>query len=71
MMLDINGKQYRLFRVDSIHEDDIFVECREVDSVELVCEVRIDATRRAYVMPFAKEVDLEVLAAVVEYVRAL
>ena len=72
MMLDINGKNYRMFRVESIHEEDTFIECREVDSTELLCEVRIDSRQqKAYIMPFVSEVDLDVVAALIEYVRAL
>jgi hypothetical protein len=71
MMLDINGKSYRVFRVESIHEEDTFVECRDVNSNELSCEIRIDTKGKAFVLPFPSEVDLDVVAAVIEYVKAL
>lgn len=70
-MVDVNGKSYRVFRLESIHEDDTFVECRDVDSNDLLCEVRIDAQRRAYVMPFTNQIDLDLFPVLVEYVRAL
>lgn len=71
MMLNVNGKDYRAFRVESIHEEDTFVECRDVASNELQCEIRIDRQRRAYLMPTSVEIDLEMLLALTEYVKAL
>ncbi len=71
MMLSVNGKNYRVFRVESIHEDGTFVECRDVVSNELQCEIRIDKQRRAYLMPTNIEVDLDMLPALIEYVKAL
>jgi len=71
MIFSANGKDYRVFRVESIHEVDTFVECRNASSNELQCEIRIDADRRAHVMPSSIEIDLAIFPALVEYVNGL
>lgn len=70
-MVDVNEKSYRIFRVESIHEIDTFIECREVESNNLLCEIRFDEQGKAYVVSLAHEVDLDLFPALIDFVKAL
>lgn len=71
MIRNINGRDYRIYRVESIHEDDTFVECSDMTSNELKCEVRITEQGESYLLPTMSEVDIRILSEVIEYIKEL
>lgn len=71
MIQNINGRDYRLYQVESIHEDDTFVECSDMESNELKCAVRITRHGESYLLPTASEIDVAVLLEVIEYIKGL
>lgn len=71
MIRNINGRDYRIYRVESIHGDDTFVECSGMQSNKLECEVRITGQGESYLLPTASEVNVAVLSEVIEYIKGL
>lgn len=71
MIQNINGRDYRLYQVESIHEDGTFVECSDMESNELKCAVRITRHGESYLLPTASEIDVAVLLEVIEYIKGL
>ncbi|WP_455354059.1 hypothetical protein [Streptomyces sp. SYSU K217416] len=66
---EISGRQYRLFLVASIHEDASYVECRAMDTGDCVCEIRIDSPEALYIMPTAREINVDVVVEAIAYAK--
>ncbi len=70
----IGGDSYRIFLFISIHEEDEYIECRNLVSgvpQEIVCEVRLTDTGESFLLPTSREINLELLRAVLKYLDDL
>lgn len=71
MIEKIGGRDYRIYQVESIHEDDSYVECLDMEKDEIVCEIRIDENNLAYLLPMNREIDVQVLSRVISFLKDL
>ncbi|MFI5733907.1 hypothetical protein ACIA49_27585 [Kribbella sp. NPDC051587] len=68
-IVEFAGRQYRIFVVASIHEENDYVECRALDTGDIVCELRIDASGGLRLLPASWEADAEVVAEAIAYAK--
>jgi len=71
MIEKIGDRDYRIYRVMGIHEDDSYVECLDMEKDEIVCEIRIDENDLAYLLPMNREIDVQVLSRVISFLKDL
>lgn len=63
---DFEGRDYRIFTIASIHEDNDFIECRDALTQDLVCEIRVGNSGCYFLQPVSKEANIGLLAKVFE-----
>lgn len=66
-IINFEGCEYRLFIVDSIHERARHIECRNVSTGTLVCEIGYEGGGLGVLLPTKVEISLTLLMKVIDF----